>query len=64
MGRRSDFSILTGSEFLILTHLQMGCDGCVGGRAQSLPAYCLVGLYDAFKQEISPARRQLQRDLD
>ena len=58
----SDFSVLTGSEFLILTHLQMGCGGCVGGLHNLCP-HIAVGLHNAF-QTGDPARaRQLQRDL-
>jgi len=58
----SDFSILTGSEFLILTHLQMGCDGCVGGLHNLCP-HIAVGLYSAFQTGDLARARQLQRDL-
>ena len=58
----SDFSVLTGSEFLILTHLQMGCDGCVGGLHNLCP-HIAVGLYSAFQTGDLARARQLQRDL-
>jgi len=57
-----DFSVLTGSEFLILTHLQMGCDGCVGGLHNLCP-HIAVGLYSAFQTGDLARARQLQRDL-
>ena len=56
------FSILTGSEFLILTHLQMGCDGCVGGLHNICP-HLAVGLHQAFLAGDLPRARQLQREL-
>jgi len=56
------FSILSGSEFLILTHLQMGCDGCVGGLHNICP-HLAVGLYKAFQSGDLARARQLQREL-
>jgi 4-hydroxy-tetrahydrodipicolinate synthase len=58
----SGFSILSGSEFLILTHLQMGCDGCVGGLHNVCP-HLAVGLYKAFLAGDLARARKLQRDL-
>jgi 4-hydroxy-tetrahydrodipicolinate synthase len=49
------FSILTGSEFLIVVGLQMGVDGCVGGIHNICPRIA-VNLYEAFRRgDISAA---------
>ncbi len=56
------FSILTGSEFLILVHLQMGCDGCVGGLHNITP-HLAVRLYEAFLSGDLDRARHLQQDL-
>ncbi|MFP5230919.1 MAG: dihydrodipicolinate synthase family protein [Acidobacteriota bacterium] len=42
-----NFSVLTGSEFLIVVGLQMGVQGCVGGVHNLCPQVA-VELYDAF----------------
>lgn len=61
---RSDpeFSILTGSEFLILVALQMGCHGFVGGLHNLCP-HMAVALYDAFRAGDTERARELQQDL-
>lgn len=56
------FSVLTGSEFLILVGLQMGCDGFVGGLHNLCP-HMAVGLYDAFRSGAVKEAHSLQRDL-
>jgi len=56
------FSVLTGSEFLILTHLQMGCHGCVGGLHNICP-HLAVKLYEAFRAGEFELARRLQQDL-
>jgi 4-hydroxy-tetrahydrodipicolinate synthase len=55
-----NFSVLTGSEFLILIGLQMGVQGCVGGLHNICPRIA-VELYDAFQRgDLATAReRQL-----
>jgi 4-hydroxy-tetrahydrodipicolinate synthase len=61
--RGSDnFSILTGSEFLIVVGLQMGCDGFVGGLHNLCP-HLAVALYQAFSSGQLEKARQYQRDL-
>src|SRR4051812_9321166 len=57
-----DFSILTGSEFLIVTALQMGCHGCVGGLHNICPRIA-VELYDAFRAGDLVTARERQRTL-
>lgn len=57
-----DFTILTGSEFLIVVALQMGCSGCVGGLHNISPQIA-VALYEAFRQGDVRRAMQLQRDL-
>lgn len=58
----ADFSILTGSEFLIVVGLQMGCHGFVGGLHNICP-HIAVALYRAFRAGDLPRARQLQQDL-
>jgi dihydrodipicolinate synthase/N-acetylneuraminate lyase len=58
----SDFSILTGSEFLILVGLQMGCDGFVGGLHNICP-HIAVALYKAYQKGDLKAAMGFQRDL-
>jgi dihydrodipicolinate synthase/N-acetylneuraminate lyase len=57
-----DFSILTGSEFLIVVGLQMGCDGFVGGLHNICP-HIAVALYEAYRRGDLDRARNLQRDL-
>jgi dihydrodipicolinate synthase/N-acetylneuraminate lyase len=56
----SEFSILTGSEFLIVVGLQMGCSGFVGGLHNICP-HIAVELYNAFRAgDLETARRRQQ----
>jgi 4-hydroxy-tetrahydrodipicolinate synthase len=56
------FSVLTGSEFLIVVGLQMGVDGCVGGIHNICPRVA-VDLYEAFvRGDLETAQRH-QRTL-
>ncbi len=57
-----EFSVVTGSEFLILVGLQMGCDGCVGGIHNICP-HIAAGLYKAFLAGDIPLAKKLQQDL-
>ncbi len=53
-----NFSVLTGSEFLIVVGLQMGVKGCVGGIHNICPSIA-VELYEAFlKGDIETARKR------
>ncbi len=56
------FSILTGSEFLIVVGLQMGCDGFIGGLHNICP-HLAVELFCAFSEGKLDKARSLQRDL-
>jgi 4-hydroxy-tetrahydrodipicolinate synthase len=56
------FSILIGSESLLVVALQMGCDGFVGGLHNICPALA-VALYDAFVAGDLPRARELQQQL-
>jgi dihydrodipicolinate synthase/N-acetylneuraminate lyase len=56
------FSVFTGSEFLSLVGLQMGCDGVVGGSHNFCP-HLAVDLYEAFRAGDIPRARQLQQEL-
>jgi dihydrodipicolinate synthase/N-acetylneuraminate lyase len=62
LNRGDDFSILTGSEFLIVVGLQMGCDGFVGGLHNICP-HIAVALYEAYKQGNLSAAHGYQREL-
>ena len=57
-----EFSILTGSEFLIVAALQSGCHGCVGGLHNICPRIA-VELYDAFRAGDLATARQRQQTL-
>jgi len=57
-----DFSVLTGSEFLIVVALQMGCSGFVGGLHNVCP-HMAVELYDAYCSGDLRRARELQKDL-
>jgi len=57
-----DFSILTGSEFLIVVGLQMGCDGFVGGLHNICP-HIAVALYKAYQRGDLEGARNAQREL-
>jgi 4-hydroxy-tetrahydrodipicolinate synthase len=58
----ANFSILTGSEFLIVVGLQMGCSGFVGGLHNLCP-HMAVALYKAFSSGNLEEARKLQQDL-
>ena len=58
----SEFAILTGSEFLIVAALQMGCHGSVGGLHNVCPRIA-VELYDAFRAGDLATARQRQQTL-
>jgi 4-hydroxy-tetrahydrodipicolinate synthase len=62
MNASENFSILTGSEFLIIVGLQMGCDGFVGGLHNVVP-HLAVTLYQAYCSGDLPRARSAQRDL-
>jgi 4-hydroxy-tetrahydrodipicolinate synthase len=57
-----DFSILTGSEFLIVAGLQMGCSGFVGGLHNICP-HIAVELYKAYRTGDLETARQRQQSL-
>lgn len=63
LNRSDDFSILTGSEFLIVVGLQMGCDGFIGGLHNICP-HMAVALYDSYCKGDVERARGLQRDLE
>jgi 4-hydroxy-tetrahydrodipicolinate synthase len=56
------FSVLTGSEFLILVGLQMGVHGCVGGLHNLCP-HIVTGLFDAFQRGDLETARTRQTEL-
>ena len=58
----ADFSVLTGSEFLIVVALAMGCDGFVGGLHNLCP-HLAVALYQAYQANDLDRANQLQQDL-
>ena len=62
LNKHDDFSILTGSEHLIVVGLQMGCDGFIGGLHNICPQIA-VGLYRAFLDGDIERARQLQHSL-
>lgn len=62
MKHDKDFSILTGSEFLISLHLRMGCDGFVGGLHNLCP-HLSTALYRAFRDGDHALADKLQADL-
>jgi len=62
LNKDDDFSILTGSEFLIVVGLQMGCDGFVGGLHNICP-HMAVALYQAYRRGDLDGARTLQREL-
>jgi 4-hydroxy-tetrahydrodipicolinate synthase len=62
LNKSDSFSILTGSEHLIVVGLQMGCDGFIGGLHNICP-HIAVALYRAFQNGDLEGARQYQRDL-
>jgi len=57
-----EFTVLTGSEFLVVVGLQMGCSGFIGGLHNLCP-HLAVELYKAFCAGQLERARQLQKDL-
>jgi dihydrodipicolinate synthase/N-acetylneuraminate lyase len=62
MSTFSRFSVLTGSETLMLVGLQMGCDGAVGGLYNICP-HMAVAAHEAFRQGDLGRALQLQRTM-
>lgn len=62
LNKTDGFSILTGSELLIVVGLQMGCDGFIGGLHNITP-HIAVELYRAFQNGDLEGARRFQRDL-
>lgn len=62
MREDQEFSVLTGSEFLIVVGLQMGCSGFIGGLHNLCP-HLAVALYKAFTEGRIDTARELQRDI-
>lgn len=62
MRNDENFSVFTGSEFLIVVALQMGCRGLVGGLHNLCP-HLAVRLYRSFCDGDLESARQSQRDL-
>jgi dihydrodipicolinate synthase/N-acetylneuraminate lyase len=63
LNKSPEFSILTGSEFLIVVGLQMGCDGFVGGLHNLCP-HIAVALYKAYKKGDIKEAMVCQRQLE
>lgn len=59
---RDDFSILTGSEFLIVVALQMGCSGFIGGLHNVCP-HMAVEVYTSYCSGDLEKARKIQQDL-
>jgi 4-hydroxy-tetrahydrodipicolinate synthase len=57
-----EFTVLTGSEFLVVVGLQMGCSGFIGGLHNVCP-HLAVELYKAFCAGQMEKARQLQKDM-
>ena len=62
LNKTNGFSILTGSEFLIVVGLQMGCDGFIGGVHNICP-HIAVELFRAYEKGNMERARSLQREL-
>jgi len=58
----SGFTVLTGSEFLVLVALEMGCQGSIGGLYNVCPQI-VVDLYRAFESGDRERARRRQREL-
>jgi dihydrodipicolinate synthase/N-acetylneuraminate lyase len=63
LNRSDNFAILTGSEFLIVVGLQMGCDGFVGGLHNICP-HIAVNLFKAYIRGDIDAARRYQSELE
>jgi 4-hydroxy-tetrahydrodipicolinate synthase len=59
---REDFSVLTGSEFLIVVALQMGCSGFIGGLHNICP-HMAVDLFTSYNSGDLQRAREIQQDL-
>jgi 4-hydroxy-tetrahydrodipicolinate synthase len=59
---RKNFSVLTGSEFLIVVALQMGCSGFIGGLHNLCP-HMAVDLYTSYCSGNLERAREIQQDL-
>jgi 4-hydroxy-tetrahydrodipicolinate synthase len=57
-----EFTVLTGSEFLVVVGLQMGCAGFIGGLHNVCP-HLAVDLYKAFYAGQMEKARKLQKDM-
>lgn len=57
-----DFPVITGSEFLIVVALQMGCQGAVGGLYNLCP-HLAVALWDAYQAGDLARAQALQQDM-
>jgi dihydrodipicolinate synthase/N-acetylneuraminate lyase len=62
MSAQPGFSILTGSEFLMVVGIRMGCDGVVGGLFNLCP-HLAVRCYDAIRSGDISRACALQQDL-
>jgi 4-hydroxy-tetrahydrodipicolinate synthase len=62
LNKAENFTILTGSEFLIVVAMQMGCSGFVGGLHNICPQIA-VALYREFLAGHLGEARKLQHDL-
>jgi len=62
LNQSDDFTILTGSEFLIVVGLKMGCAGFIGGLHNICP-HMAVALYKAYSQGDFSTAQKLQQDL-
>ena len=62
MRGEKDFAVLTGSEFLTRVHLEMGCDGFVGGSHNLCP-HMAVAFWEAHARGNRARAVDLQEDL-
>jgi 4-hydroxy-tetrahydrodipicolinate synthase len=62
LNKTDGFSILTGSEFLIVVGLQMGCDGFIGGLHNICP-HIAVELFRAYERGDLERAKSFQREL-
>lgn len=62
LNQGEEFSIMSGTEFLIVVAMQMGCTGFVGGLHNICPQIA-VALYRAYLRGDLEEARKLQREL-
>ena len=62
VGNREDFSLLVGTDSLILAGLEMGCAGAVSGLANVVPEWC-AGLYGAYGRQAMDEAEKLQNSI-